>query len=86
MYIDVKIRLFRQVLDTPPGAVDCSVVVVAFLRFVIASEITRMSHLPSPREMIWPILRDIEISSLARNRGTQLAHSYGIKAWKFRLI
>ena len=36
--------------------------------------------------MIWPTLRAIEISSLARNRGTQLAHSYSIELRIFRLI
>src|SRR6266571_2542075 len=38
-----------------------------------------MSHLRSPRAMIWPTLRAIEISSLAR-RGTLLAHCLGRKA------
>src|SRR5712692_4118550 len=39
-----------------------------------------MSHLRSPRAMIWPTLRAIEISSLARKGGTHLAHCMGSKA------
>src|SRR6266566_7200620 len=39
-----------------------------------------MSHLRSPRAMIWPTLRAIEISFLARKRGTLLAHCLGRKA------
>src|SRR5438477_12144030 len=45
-----------------------------------------MSHLRSPRAIIWPSLRATEVSSFARKRGTQLAHSFGIKARIFRLI
>jgi hypothetical protein len=45
-----------------------------------------LSHLRSPRAMIWPTLRAIEISSMARNTGTQLAHSSSIKLRIFRLI
>jgi hypothetical protein len=73
MYIDVKIRLFRQVLDTPPGAVDCSVVVVAFLRFVIASEID--SDEPSA------IASRYDLANFARHRdfllGSQQRHTTG---------
>jgi hypothetical protein len=46
--------------------VDGSIVIFAFVSFVIAAQINPMSHLQSPREMIWPTLRAIEISSLAR--------------------
>src|SRR5947209_19848400 len=45
-----------------------------------------MSHLRSPRAIIRPSLRATEVFSFARKRGTQLAHSFGIKARIFRLI
>jgi hypothetical protein len=45
-----------------------------------------MSHLRSPRAMIWPTLRAIEISSLARRRGTLLAHCQCGKAGIHQLI
>src|SRR6266852_1690675 len=45
-----------------------------------------MSHLRSPRAMIWPTLRAIEISSLARKGGTHLVHCMGGKAGFCQLI
>jgi len=45
-----------------------------------------MSHLRSPRAMIWPTLRAIEISSLAHKRRTLLAHSRDRKAGIYQFI
>src|SRR6267143_107930 len=39
-----------------------------------------MSHLRPPRAMIWPTLRAIEISSLARKKDTHPAHCRAVKA------
>jgi hypothetical protein len=73
-------------LGFPHAAMDRSVVVVAFISFVIAAEID--SDEPSA------IVSRDDLANSARqwdfllpgNRGTQLTHSYGIKVWIFRLI
>jgi len=66
--------------------VDHSVVVVAFIGFVIAAEINpdEPSAIASCDDLA--NFASHRVSSLARKRGTQLAHSCGIKARIFRLI
>jgi hypothetical protein len=73
-------------LGFPHTAVDCSVVVVALLRFVIAAQIDpdEPSAVASCNDLA--NFASHRVSSLARKRRTQLAHSCGVKARIFRLI
>ena len=63
-----------------------SVVIVALLGFVIAAQIDPVepSAVASCNDLA--NFASHRVSSLARKRGTQLAHSCGIKAPIFRLI
>jgi hypothetical protein len=73
-------------LGFPHIAVDRSVVVVALLGLVIAAQIDpdEPSAVASCNNLA--NFASHRVSSLARKRGTQLAHSCGIKTRIFRLI
>jgi hypothetical protein len=68
------------------GTGDRSVVVVAFIGFAIAAEIDpdKPSAVASCDDLA--NFASHRVSSLTRNRGTQLAHYRGIKAWTLRWI
>jgi hypothetical protein len=73
-------------LGFPHTAVNRSVVIVALFGFVISAQIDpdEPSSVASSNDLA--NFASHRVSSLARKRGTQLAHSCGIKAQIFRLI